>query len=111
MIEYVPGLAKVPAAESSISFIDGQEGILEYRGIRIEQLADQSTFEEVAYLPPGHAVQVRAGDLRYRIACAEGVAGGEEHRQRQQQGPDPDEEAFEDFSSEHAHGRLAASST
>jgi len=50
MIEYIPGLEKVPAAESSISFIDGEKGILEYRGIRIEELAAQSTFEEVAYL-------------------------------------------------------------
>jgi len=50
MIEYIPGLEKVPAAESAISFIDGEKGILEYRGIRIEELAAHSTFEEVAYL-------------------------------------------------------------
>jgi 2-methylcitrate synthase len=50
MIEYIPGLEKVPAAESAISYIDGEKGILEYRGIRIEDLAAHSTFEEVAYL-------------------------------------------------------------
>jgi 2-methylcitrate synthase len=50
MIEYVPGLEHVPAAESAISFIDGEKGILEYRGIRIEDLAAHSTFEEVIYL-------------------------------------------------------------
>lgn len=50
MIEYVPGLEHVPAAESGISFIDGEKGILEYRGIRIEELAANSTFEEVIYL-------------------------------------------------------------
>ncbi len=50
MIDYVPGLAGVPAARSSISFIDGNEGVLEYRGIRIEALAEHSTYEEVAYL-------------------------------------------------------------
>ncbi|MFQ5512376.1 MAG: citrate synthase [Candidatus Krumholzibacteriia bacterium] len=50
MTEYVPGLAGVPAARSSISFIDGEQGILEYRGIRIETLAQHSTFEETAYL-------------------------------------------------------------
>ncbi len=50
MIEYIPGLEKVPAAESSISFIDGEKGVLEYRGIRIEDLAAHSTFEETAYL-------------------------------------------------------------
>ena len=46
----VPGLAGIPAAESAISFIDGQAGILEYRGYRIEQLAEQSNFEETAWL-------------------------------------------------------------
>lgn len=47
---YVPGLAGVPAARSAICSIDGEKGILEYRGIRIEELADRSTFEETAYL-------------------------------------------------------------
>jgi citrate synthase len=46
----VPGLAGVPIAESAISFIDGQRGHLEYRGIDIETLAERSTFEECAYL-------------------------------------------------------------
>ena len=46
----VPGLAGIPAAESAISFIDGQAGILEYRGYRIEELAEQSNFEETAWL-------------------------------------------------------------
>lgn len=47
---FVPGLAGIPAVESSISYIDGQAGILEYRGIPIEDLAEHSTFEETAYL-------------------------------------------------------------
>ncbi len=38
------------AAESSITYIDGDEGILQYRGYPIEQLAEQSTYLEVAYL-------------------------------------------------------------
>ena len=50
MPELVPGLAGIPAAESSISFIDGQVGVLEYRGYRIEDLAANSTYEEVAWL-------------------------------------------------------------
>jgi citrate synthase len=50
MIEYVPGLENVPAAESAISYIDGEKGVLEYRGIVIEDLAAHSTFEEVAFL-------------------------------------------------------------
>lgn len=50
MIEYVPGLENVPAAESAVSFIDGEKGILKYRGILIEDLAANSTFEETAFL-------------------------------------------------------------
>jgi citrate synthase len=46
----VPGLAGVPCAESAISFIDGERGILEYRGIPIQELAAHSTFEETAHL-------------------------------------------------------------
>ncbi len=48
--EFKPGLEGIPAAESSISNVDGQNGILEYRGIRIEDLASKSTFLETAYL-------------------------------------------------------------
>ncbi|MGC9526986.1 MAG: citrate synthase [Limnospira sp.] len=48
--EYKPGLEGVPATLSSISYVDGQKGLLEYRGINIEQLAKQSTFLETAYL-------------------------------------------------------------
>lgn len=49
-MEYSPGLAGVPAAYSKISYLDGQKGILEYRGIRIAVLAEKSTFMETAYL-------------------------------------------------------------
>ena len=49
-MSFTPGLAGVIAAESSISSIDGQNGILRYRGIRIEALAESSSFEEVVYL-------------------------------------------------------------
>jgi citrate synthase len=48
--QLVPGLEGIPIAESEISFVDGQNGILEYRGIRIEALAEHGTFEETAYL-------------------------------------------------------------
>ncbi len=47
---YSPGLAGIPVVESSISYIDGEKGLLEYRGIHIETLAEQSSFEETAYL-------------------------------------------------------------
>ena len=48
--EYKPGLENIPAAQSSISYVDGKKGILEYRGIRIEELAQKSIFLETAYL-------------------------------------------------------------
>jgi len=50
MLEYIPGLAGVPAARTSICLIDGIEGKLQYRGYPIEILAEQGTYEEVAYL-------------------------------------------------------------
>ncbi|MEB3269778.1 MAG: citrate synthase [Leptolyngbya sp.] len=48
--EYKPGLEGIPATQSAISHVDGQQGILEYRGIRVEDLAQHSTFLETAYL-------------------------------------------------------------
>lgn len=50
MSEYLPGLAGVPATKSNISDIDGEKGILSYRGYPIEELAEHSTFEETAML-------------------------------------------------------------
>ena len=44
------GLEDVVAGTSSICYIDGDKGILAYRGIDIHELADNSTFEEVCYL-------------------------------------------------------------
>jgi len=46
----IPGLEGVPAAESSISLVDGQAGKLYYRGYSIEDLTRDSTFEEVIAL-------------------------------------------------------------
>jgi citrate synthase len=47
---YDPGFASTASCESSITFIDGTEGVLLYRGYPVEQLAKQSSFLEVAYL-------------------------------------------------------------
>ncbi|UCF09196.1 MAG: citrate (Si)-synthase, partial [Thermoplasmata archaeon] len=44
------GLRGVAVADTKVSFIDGEKGILIYRGYRIEQLAEKSSFLEVAYL-------------------------------------------------------------
>ncbi|CAL8464767.1 g4302 [Coccomyxa elongata] len=47
---YDPGYVNTSAVKSAISFIDGDKGILRYRGYPIEQLAEKSHFTEVAYL-------------------------------------------------------------
>ena len=44
------GLEGVVATTSKICYIDGEEGVLAYRGIDIHQLADHSNFEETCYL-------------------------------------------------------------
>lgn len=50
MSEYLPGLQGVPATKSNISNLDGDKGILSYRGYPMEELAKHSTFEETALL-------------------------------------------------------------
>ena len=45
-----PGFANTGSCRSGITFIDGEEGVLRYRGIPIEELAEKSSFLEVAYL-------------------------------------------------------------
>jgi citrate synthase len=47
---YDPGLVSTAACESSITYLDGEAGVLRYRGYPIEQLAEESTYLEVAYL-------------------------------------------------------------
>ncbi len=47
---YDPGFVNTASCRSAITFIDGDKGILEYRGYPIEQLAEKSNFLEVAYL-------------------------------------------------------------
>jgi citrate synthase len=50
LASYDPGFLNTASCRSAITYIDGDEGILEYRGYPIEQLAEHSTFLEVAYL-------------------------------------------------------------
>ncbi len=50
MMTYDPGYDNTAACKSKITYIDGDKGILRYRGYPIEQLAEQSTFLEVGYL-------------------------------------------------------------
>lgn len=70
MSEYLPGLAGVPATKSNISDINGEKGILSYRGYPIEQLAKYSSFEETTLLlldgrlPTAEALQSFDDQLR-----------------------------------------------
>jgi citrate synthase len=50
LMGYDPAFLNTANCRSAITFIDGDKGILEYRGYPIEQLAEQSTFLEVSYL-------------------------------------------------------------
>ncbi len=49
-ITYDPGLANTGSCQSTITFIDGEAGVLRYRGYSIEDLVEHSSFVEVSYL-------------------------------------------------------------
>ncbi len=69
--EFRAGLEGVPVTQSSISFVDGQHGILEYRGIPIHELAEKSTFLETDYLliwnelPTKEELEAFKNEIRY----------------------------------------------
>jgi citrate synthase len=50
IVSYDPALVNTASCRSQISFIDGDKGILRYRGYPIEELAERSSYLEVAYL-------------------------------------------------------------
>src|SRR3954462_14921245 len=50
LMTYDPGFTNTASCRSAITYIDGEKAILEHRGIPIEQLAENSSFLEVAYL-------------------------------------------------------------
>jgi citrate synthase len=68
------GLEDVVASPSAIAFIDGQKGILAYRGYNIHDLAERSSFEETAYLlwngALPNAAQLRDLQTQLRAAAA-----------------------------------------
>jgi citrate synthase len=74
---YDPGYASTASCTSKITFIDGNQGILRYRGYPIEQLAEKSTFVEVAYLllngelPSGSELQQFGNELTYHTMIHE----------------------------------------
>jgi citrate synthase len=50
LLTYDPGFGNTASCKSAVTFIDGENGILRYRGYPIEELAEQSNYLEVAYL-------------------------------------------------------------
>ncbi|HEY7866338.1 MAG TPA: citrate synthase [Psychromonas sp.] len=50
LLTYDPGYTNTASCQSSVTFLDGEKGILRYRGYPIEQLAENSTYLETAYL-------------------------------------------------------------
>jgi citrate synthase len=50
LLAFDPGFRSTASCKSAITFLDGDKGMLMYRGYPIEELAEHSTFEEVAYL-------------------------------------------------------------
>src|SRR5574337_1465122 len=50
LMSYDPGFMNTASCQSKVTFIDGERGILRYRGYNIEELAENCTFPQVAYL-------------------------------------------------------------
>src|SRR6188768_576710 len=50
VMSYDPAFMNTASCRSAVAFLDGEAGVLEYRGYPIEQLAERSTYLEVAYL-------------------------------------------------------------
>jgi len=71
--DFMPGLAGIPAAKSAVSDVDGERGVLEYRGIRVEELCKRSSYLETAYL-------LLFGHLPTRAALSRWVEDVAHHR-------------------------------
>jgi len=76
---YDPGFMTTAMTESAITYIDGDAGILRYRGYPIEQLAEKSTYVEVAYLllhgelPNAEQAQAWEKEITYHTYIHENV--------------------------------------
>ncbi|HXC73148.1 MAG TPA: citrate/2-methylcitrate synthase, partial [Sphingomicrobium sp.] len=70
MFTYDPGFTSTASCQSAITYIDGEAGILLHRGYPIDQLAENSTFMEVAYLLVNGELPKRAelDDFTYTIS-------------------------------------------
>ena len=79
LLSYDPAFLNTASCRSAITFIDGDKGILRYRGYPIEQLAEGATFLEVAWLlrhgelPSGEEYDRWAHDIRYHTYVHENI--------------------------------------
>jgi citrate synthase len=69
LMSYDPAFKNTASCKSSVTFIDGERGILHYRGYPIDELAEKSTFLEVAYLSLFGELPTEAqlADWRYHV--------------------------------------------
>ncbi|MHB1566658.1 MAG: citrate synthase [Acidiferrobacter sp.] len=68
LLAYDPGYRSTASCKSAITFVDGDTGVLAYRGYPIEQLAQKSSFLEVAYLLMFGELPDRAQEAHYKAA-------------------------------------------
>ncbi len=79
LFTYDPGFVSTASCRSDITFIDGDQGLLMYRGYSIEELAQHSTFLEVAYLslygelPKKAQLEDFTGSIRYHTMIHEAL--------------------------------------
>ncbi len=79
MSEFVKGLEGIVAAQTEMSFIDGEKGVLEYVGIPIGELSAKSTFEETVFLlwnkrlPTRSELDEFSSELRQRYELPAGM--------------------------------------
>lgn len=79
LLSYDPAFMNTASCRSAITFIDGDKGILRYRGYPIEQLAEKATFLEVAYLlrngelPNQEEYTKWVGDITYHTYVHENI--------------------------------------
>jgi citrate synthase len=79
LMTYDPAFMNTASCKSAITFIDGDKGILRYRGYPIEQLAEGSTFLEVAWLlrngelPSQHEYETWVHDITYHTYVHENI--------------------------------------
>ena len=77
LVTYDPGYQSTGSTKSAITYIDGENGILRYRGYAIEDLAEKATFNEVSYLlihgelPTQHQLEVFSDSIRHHTLLDE----------------------------------------